>query len=298
MGGARRRLRTQGKLPEHPGHGETGDRDGAARAGDRSGACRRPHLARHDAALRSAESTRRSRRSARRSGSSPRTARPTRVSRARYWVGKGDFAAAIPLFERAIALNPEAGYSYLQLSMLLAWAGSARSRRGDQPSRRGAAGAVHLRQPRPADRGRAFAARLRRTTCRATTTRRCGSTSASWRSSARAITRCAIARCSSSTSRSAPSYLRQGREEDARAALRTGAEELRRARRHWRRRSVHALLHRRASMRSAATPLMRSTRSSGSPRSFPALTAARARIDVDLESLRDEPRFQAITAPR
>ncbi len=40
-----------------------------------------------------------------------------------YWVGKGDFAAAIPLFERAIALNPEAGYSYLQLSLLLAWQG-------------------------------------------------------------------------------------------------------------------------------------------------------------------------------
>lgn len=39
------------------------------------------------------------------------------------WVGKGDFAAAIPEFERAIALNPEAGYSYLQLSLLLAWEG-------------------------------------------------------------------------------------------------------------------------------------------------------------------------------
>jgi tetratricopeptide (TPR) repeat protein len=40
-----------------------------------------------------------------------------------YWVGNGDFASAIPLFERAIQLNPEAGYSYLQLSLLLAWAG-------------------------------------------------------------------------------------------------------------------------------------------------------------------------------
>jgi tetratricopeptide (TPR) repeat protein len=38
-----------------------------------------------------------------------------------YWVGKGDFAAAIPEFERAIELNPEAGYSYLQLSLLLAY---------------------------------------------------------------------------------------------------------------------------------------------------------------------------------
>jgi non-specific serine/threonine protein kinase len=40
-----------------------------------------------------------------------------------YWVGLGDFAMAIPEFERAIELNPEAGYSYLQLALLLAWEG-------------------------------------------------------------------------------------------------------------------------------------------------------------------------------
>jgi serine/threonine protein kinase/Tfp pilus assembly protein PilF len=39
------------------------------------------------------------------------------------WVGKGDFAGAIPLFEKSIELNPEAGYSYLQLGLLLAWEG-------------------------------------------------------------------------------------------------------------------------------------------------------------------------------
>jgi tetratricopeptide (TPR) repeat protein len=39
------------------------------------------------------------------------------------WVGRGDFAAAIPEFERSIELNPEAGYSYLQLGLLLAWEG-------------------------------------------------------------------------------------------------------------------------------------------------------------------------------
>jgi eukaryotic-like serine/threonine-protein kinase len=39
------------------------------------------------------------------------------------WVGKGDFAGAIPEFEKAIELNPEAGYSYLQLGLLLAWQG-------------------------------------------------------------------------------------------------------------------------------------------------------------------------------
>ncbi len=41
-----------------------------------------------------------------------------------YWIGKGDFAAAIPEFERAIELNPEAGYSYLQIALLLAWQGN------------------------------------------------------------------------------------------------------------------------------------------------------------------------------
>jgi tetratricopeptide (TPR) repeat protein len=40
-----------------------------------------------------------------------------------YWVGKGDFATAIPLFEKAIELNPEAGYAYLQLGLLLSWEG-------------------------------------------------------------------------------------------------------------------------------------------------------------------------------
>jgi adenylate cyclase len=37
------------------------------------------------------------------------------------WVGKGDFNAAIPVFERSIVLNPDAGYSYLQLGLLLSW---------------------------------------------------------------------------------------------------------------------------------------------------------------------------------
>jgi eukaryotic-like serine/threonine-protein kinase len=40
-----------------------------------------------------------------------------------FWVGRGDFAAAIPEFERAIESNPDAGYSYLQLALLLAWQG-------------------------------------------------------------------------------------------------------------------------------------------------------------------------------
>ena len=40
-----------------------------------------------------------------------------------YWVGRGAFAAAMPEFEKAIELNPDAGYSYLQLALLLAWEG-------------------------------------------------------------------------------------------------------------------------------------------------------------------------------
>ena len=51
-----------------------------------------------------------------------------------YWVGKGDFAAAIPEFEKAIELNPEAGYSYLQLALLLAWEGQYT--RAEEVSRR------------------------------------------------------------------------------------------------------------------------------------------------------------------
>ncbi|HJR58536.1 MAG TPA: protein kinase [Vicinamibacterales bacterium] len=39
------------------------------------------------------------------------------------WMGQGNFAAAIPEFEKSIELNPEAGYSYLQLSLMLAWEG-------------------------------------------------------------------------------------------------------------------------------------------------------------------------------
>lgn len=50
------------------------------------------------------------------------------------WVGKGDFAAAIPMFEKAIELNPEAGYSYLQLGLLLAWEG--RFERAEEVCRR------------------------------------------------------------------------------------------------------------------------------------------------------------------
>jgi tetratricopeptide (TPR) repeat protein/predicted Ser/Thr protein kinase len=53
----------------------------------------------------------------------PTNAQGHQVLARAYWVGKGDFPAAIPEFERAIELNPEAGYSYLQLALLLAYEG-------------------------------------------------------------------------------------------------------------------------------------------------------------------------------
>ena len=37
------------------------------------------------------------------------------------WVGQGAFEGSIAEFERAIALNPEAGYAWLQLALLYAW---------------------------------------------------------------------------------------------------------------------------------------------------------------------------------
>ena len=129
-------------------------------------------------------------RSARRSGSIRRTARRIRRLRRALWVGKGDFAGAIPAFERAIELNPEAGYSYLQLGLLLAWEGQLRRGRGDLPPRRRAAGAVHLRQRRPADRRRQRPARLRVLPAGPLRRGASASTSAGWRSSPRAITRC------------------------------------------------------------------------------------------------------------
>ena len=78
-----------------------------------------------------------------------------------YWVGKGDFAAAIPEFEKAIELNPDAGYSYLQLALLLAWEGQyARAEEVCAPGRR-TAGSVHLGQRRAAGGRRQRPARLR-----------------------------------------------------------------------------------------------------------------------------------------
>ena len=39
------------------------------------------------------------------------------------WAGGVDFAAAIPAYRRAIELIPYAGFSSLQVGVLLAWVG-------------------------------------------------------------------------------------------------------------------------------------------------------------------------------
>ena len=59
-----------------------------------------------------------------------------------------------PSSSSAIELNPEAGYSYLQLGLLLAWEGQYERRRGSLPPRRRAPGSVHLGQRRAAGRRR------------------------------------------------------------------------------------------------------------------------------------------------
>ena len=146
---------------------EQGDRARAACAGDRSGPRRRAHVARSRSArtsgsideaiaeIREAHPSRAGQRpgppgaGARATGSARETSRPrSRSSR------------------RAIELNPEAGYSYLQLALLLAWEGSCE--RAEEISRR----AVDLQEQYISGNaglqivGAHAPARLRATTCR------------------------------------------------------------------------------------------------------------------------------------
>ena len=276
---------------------EPGDGDRAARARDRSRACRRAQLARARRCSRSAGSTRPSPRSARRSGSIPTTARRTRALARAYWVGKGDFAAAIPVFERAIALNPDAGYSYLQLSLLLAWEGQLARAEECQPPRGRAAGAVHFRQ-RSGCRWSGAHARLGYVYYLQ------GSYDDALREYERELAfigasdhALEIARCSSSTSRSAPRIFVRAATEDAARHFGRALEDLRRPRRQWRRRSVHALLHR-LPLRAARRHRSRA-RLARAGRAGPAGAHRRpcARIDIDLESLRTNRASSAIAAP-
>ena len=113
----------KGNFPQHARGGQSSDRAPAPCAQDRPGSRRRAHVA-GCRASRNWSDQRSHRRNPRGAPySSPRTARRYQTLARAYWVGIGDFKSAIPMFERAIELNPEAGYSYLQLSLLLAWDG-------------------------------------------------------------------------------------------------------------------------------------------------------------------------------
>jgi hypothetical protein len=123
LGGARRRAGPQGQLPLAAGPAAARHRDGAARARARPAPRRGAHV--EGLGAPGARARGRGDRGDRggHSDSIRTAARGTRALARAYWVGKGDFAAAIPVFERAIELNPEAGYSYLQLALLLAYEG-------------------------------------------------------------------------------------------------------------------------------------------------------------------------------
>ena len=203
-----------------------------------------------------------------------------------YWVGKGDFAAAIPLFERAIALNPEAGYSYLQLSLLLAWDGQLE--RAEEICRR----AVELQEQYISGN---FGLQIVGAHARLGYVHYLsGKYDEALREYEREL---AFIGASDHALRDrtllelnvkiGATYLRQGRREDAErhfgralksfdARVATGADDP------FTRYYVACLY----ALRGDA--IARSSRSNASRPSLPALTAARARVDVDLESLRDD----------
>lgn len=209
-----------------------------------------------------------------------------------YWVGKGDFTAAIPLFERAIALNPEAGYSYLQLALLLAWEGQLA--RAEEVCRR----AVELQEQYisgnlglqivGAHSRLGYVHYLR------------GHYDAALREYERELS---FIGASDHALRErtllelnvklGAAYLRQGRPEDAArhfgramkafdARVATGADDP------FTRYYIATLHALRGDADQALDSLERVARA------LPALTAARARRDIDLESLREVPRFQAL----
>ena len=214
--------------------------------------------------------------------------------RARCGSARATSPAAIPVFERSIELNPEAGYSYLQLGLLLSWEGRYAEAGARAAARRRSAGSVHLRQRRPADGRRQRAARLRLLPA-GPLRRRDPRVRARHRVPADQRPRAQGAqRASSSTSSSAPRTSATGRSRGR--AARTSIARSRRSRRASRRAPT---IRSRATtsptcMRCAATPIARSTRSSACSPLQPALTAARVVRDPDLDRLRDDPRFAAI----
>lgn len=212
-----------------------------------------------------------------------------------YWVGKGDLKAAIPLFERAIALNPEAGYSYLQLALLLAWEGELA--RAEEICRRAVElqeqyisgnlglqivgahsrlGYVHYLRGHYDDALREYERELSFI----------GASDHALRD--RTLLELNV--------KLGAAYHRQGRPEDASrhfgralkafdARVATGADDP------FTRYYIATLHALQGEPERALESLERVARA------LPALTAARARTDIDLESLRGLPRFQAIIDP-
>jgi serine/threonine protein kinase/Tfp pilus assembly protein PilF len=211
-----------------------------------------------------------------------------------YWVGNGDFAAAVPEFERAIALNPEAGYSYLQLSLILAWQGELD--RAEEICRRAVElqeqyisgnaglqvvgaharlGYVHYLKGKYEEALREYERELAFI----------GSSDHALRD--RTLLELNV--------KIGAAYQRQGRAGDAErhfgralkafeARVATGADDP------FTRYYIACLHALRGDADRALDSLERVAQK------LPALTAARARVDVDLAPLRDDPRFRAITS--
>jgi tetratricopeptide (TPR) repeat protein len=211
-----------------------------------------------------------------------------------YWVGKGDFKSAIPLFERAIALNPEAGYSYLQLSLLLAWDGQLD--RAEDVCRRAVElqeqyisgnlglqivgaharlGYVHYLKGQYDDALREYDRELAFI----------GAGDHALRDRTQLELNVKIGTV----------YLRQGRREEADRhfgrALKSFDSRVANGADDPFTRYYVACLHALWGDRERALDSLERV-----SKSLPELTAARARVDVDLESLRDDPRFRAITS--
>jgi len=209
-----------------------------------------------------------------------------------YWVGIGDFKSAIPLFERAMELNPEAGYSYLQLSLLLAWDGQLD--RAEEISRRAVElqeqyisgnlglqivgaharlGYVHYLKGdydgalREYEREMAFI----------------GAGDHALRD--RTLLELNV--------KVGATYLRQGRKDDAERhferALKSFDSRVANGADDPFTRYYVACLHALRGDRDRALESLERV-----AKSLPKLTAARARVDVDLQSLREEPRFRAL----